>query len=486
MDRHEQIKFCRVCRNKSFDTEKGLVCKLTNKPAIFENQCPDFEGDRDDIWKVELAQREEPPNRFIALFVPRRNYFVTPVIADLCILFFIVVVFAGGGFIMPDYEVMLKWGAGYKALTLDGQYWRLITSFFLHFGIIHLLSNIFTLLFIGMLLEPVLGASKFIVVFFFTGLTGSVVSMWDHDLGICAGASGAIFGLFGVYIILLLSNIIRKSDKGSLLTTVIVFVAFGIIGGLRQKGIDNAAHLSGLTSGLIFGISVIPALKWPGKKFLYRLLPLVFMFMVMLLLSTLVFVSDNPVGLYNKTMTEFRIYETRALAYYRLPRYASDSLLWKTLNNEGIPNWERCAALVNDLNSIPGLPATLKDKNYLLRKYCEYQIKSYELHKKAFNDAHTDYNLEINNYNLKINMIQRKYIGENIADSLLEVRIDDFLPAWRNSNETIIVNGKVVKDIYDLNLDQIESVSYLSGTQAEQEFGEKAKNGIIIITTWSN
>ena len=135
MDRHEQLTYCRVCGNKAFDPEKGIICGLTREPAAFENECPDFKGNKDDIWKLELAEREKPGNRFLALFTPRKDYFITPLIADICLVVFLVITIAGGGFFTPDHDVMLKWGAGYKALILDGQYWRLISSFFIHFGI---------------------------------------------------------------------------------------------------------------------------------------------------------------------------------------------------------------------------------------------------------------------------------------------------------------------------------------------------------------
>ena len=131
---------------------------------------------------------------------------------------------------------------------------RLVTSMFLHGGLMHLAMNVYGLLFAGMFLEPMLGSGRFASAYLITGTIGSMASAIFHDATVSVGASGAIFGLYGVLIVLMLR---RKSDVptagNSLLISVLIFVGFNLFMGSIVGGIDNAAHLGGLVSGMLFG-----------------------------------------------------------------------------------------------------------------------------------------------------------------------------------------------------------------------------------------
>src|SRR5580700_8349567 len=94
---------------------------------------------------------------FLALFVPRAGYIVTPILVDINLAVFVLMVVSGVDFLQPDTESLIKWGANIRALTLDGQWWRIITSFFVHIGIIHVVFNMYALLYIGVPLERQLG-----------------------------------------------------------------------------------------------------------------------------------------------------------------------------------------------------------------------------------------------------------------------------------------------------------------------------------------
>ncbi len=481
MDRHEQLKFCRVCNNRIFDPSRGLLCGLTNKPAEFENDCPDFSGDRDKIWQLELAEHEVKKNRFLALFIPGKNYFFTPLIADLCILIFIIMLFNGGGFLKPDLQVLLNWGADYKPLTLEGQYWRLITNCFLHAEILHLLGNIFALLFIGLLLEPFIGKTKFLVAFFITGLSGSVVSMWWHNIDISVGASGAIFGLFGVYISLLLLSKEGKKRKSTLLPTILVFVIFGLISGFRA-GIDNAAHFGGLASGLVYGAAIYPKFDYPFRTLLNNIshfgsLSLIFAAWTVILVTT-----KNPGAEYNRIMKEFWTDDQKALFFFRIPDYSPDDQLLKAIRDQGLPNWHKCANLVEKLDSIPDLPEVMKGRIYLLRKYCDYRITSYNLIEKSIQSKSFEYDLEIKDYNQKISLIQRKYGGENIPDSLLEVKPSDYTVPKVPDNYLLVIDDKIVDKNTPIN-PGVVSFQVLDGPTATLIYGKKGKNGALVITT---
>jgi rhomboid protease GluP len=174
-------------------------------------------------------------------------------------------IFSGVNVFHPDSESLIRWGANFRSYTLHGEVWRLMTSCFIHIGVMHLLLNMYVLVFIGLQLEPFLGRTRFLAAYLLTGYVGSFSSLYWHLYGVSAGASGAIFGLFGVFLALLTTNIIEKAARKTLLTSVSVFVVYSLINGMRG-GVDNAAHLGGLLSGLIAGYGYYPSLQKPNDR----------------------------------------------------------------------------------------------------------------------------------------------------------------------------------------------------------------------------
>ncbi len=186
------------------------------------------------------------------LMIPRQGFFITPLIIDLNVLIYLVMVFSGLGLISFKAEDLIHWGANLGPLTTDGQWWRLLTSTFLHGGLLHILANMYGLLFVGIFLEPLLGRSKFLLVYLITGIIGSMASIWWYDATVSVGASGAIFGLYGCFLALLLLKVFPPDFGKAFLTSTLVFVGFNLLMGITG-GIDNAAHIGGLLSGFLLG-----------------------------------------------------------------------------------------------------------------------------------------------------------------------------------------------------------------------------------------
>ena len=169
---------------------------------------------------------------FLTLFVPNGNFFITPIILELNVLVFIAMVLAGAGFFTPENHVLLQWGANFKPLTVDGnQWWRMFTCTFIHAGILHLAMNMYALIYIGYFLEPYLGRFRFTLFYVLTGLCSSTASLYWHSFSVCIGASGAIFGMYGVFLALLTTNLIEKSTRKTLLSSIALFVAYSLIFG---------------------------------------------------------------------------------------------------------------------------------------------------------------------------------------------------------------------------------------------------------------
>ena len=189
------------------------------------------------------------------------NPVVTYAIIGINILVFILMAVAGAGIFDSNGLVHIKWGSNYSPLTLSGDWWRLVTNIFIHFGIIHIVMNMITLYQVGVYLEPMLGKVKFALAYLCTGVLASLTSLWWHkDAVNSAGASGAVFGMYGVFLALLTTDLIPKKVRDSLLKSIGFFVVYNLAYGMKG-GIDNAAHIGGLVSGFIIGYLYVLMLK---------------------------------------------------------------------------------------------------------------------------------------------------------------------------------------------------------------------------------
>jgi rhomboid protease GluP len=377
-----------------FDTLKN---EYTNEELsqMYEALKPSMVSSEDDHLILPPPTKSEQIKGFFSLFIPRKDFYITPLLIDINIVIFILMVVSGVHILTPDGESLLKWGANFRAVTLAGQWWRLITCCFIHIGIIHLLLNMYALMYIGILLEPLLGKARFLSAYLLTGIAASVTSLWWHDLTISAGASGAIFGMYGVFLAMLTTNLIEKTARKSMLTSIAVFVGYNLVYGMKS-GIDNAAHIGGLLSGIIVGYSFLPSLRnFHERKLKYTVIGI----LSLLVLGVSSFVynnTTNDIGKYDSEMKRFMSMESMALEVQKLPEDAPKDQLLNALNDRGIYYWEENIKLIDDLDKLK-LPEELHQRNVKLKRYCQLRIESYNLAIKGLNE-----NNDINKYNSQI------------------------------------------------------------------------------------
>ncbi|NHA06626.1 rhomboid family intramembrane serine protease [Mucilaginibacter sp. HC2] len=197
-----------------------------------------------------------------------RDTGITGILIGVNVLIFTIMVFAGLGVISFDTADLYKWGANYGPAVKNGEWWRLITCMFLHGGVMHLLMNMFGLLLVAAFLRSLLDNLKLGITYFICGLLASLASIWWNPTIVSIGASGAIFGLYGVAIALLTTNKSGTGNKKGILLSFLFFVGVNLLFGLIGNT-DNAAHIGGLVSGLIMGYVLyffIEAPKPPRKK----------------------------------------------------------------------------------------------------------------------------------------------------------------------------------------------------------------------------
>jgi rhomboid protease GluP len=191
------------------------------------------------------------------------------------VLVFVLMLRQGAGLWHTGSAVQLAWGANFAPATQDGQWWRLGTALFLHFGLLHLGMNMWALWDVGRLIERLYGRWRFVLVYFASGVFGNLLSLVvQGNQAVSGGASGAIFALYGALLVYLWRER-RQVDRGefrwmfgaaSLFTVVMLVIGFLI------PGIDNAAHGGGLAAGALLARSM--SKPWARRGWRNQGLPL--------------------------------------------------------------------------------------------------------------------------------------------------------------------------------------------------------------------
>lgn len=174
-------------------------------------------------------------------------------------------------------DFMLQMGASYEPLIVDGhEYYRLITHFFLHFGWDHLINNMISLLVLGYATELVLGRVRFISLYFLAGIGAGAASVWYNlsagEPSVSCGASGAIFGLSGALLILVIrGNRERRKREGGFGGTEVIryliYMALSLYSGFTDPSIDHMAHLGGFLCGVILCLLMTLGKKKMGVSY---------------------------------------------------------------------------------------------------------------------------------------------------------------------------------------------------------------------------
>ncbi|MCU1247003.1 MAG: rhomboid family intrarane serine protease [Edaphobacter sp.] len=182
----------------------------------------------------------------------------------------------------PTTGQLVHYGATNAYLVLSGQWWRLLTATFVHVGLLHIATNMWCLWNLGLLGEPLLGPAGLIAVYLITGVAGNLLSLlfnvFQRDgVSVGAGASGAVFGIAGILIVLLSNKKlpIPAFELKRLRRSVIQFAVLNLIIGVGANftsivRIDNKAHIGGFLSGLALGVPLLPRMTSGRTRYLQR------------------------------------------------------------------------------------------------------------------------------------------------------------------------------------------------------------------------
>lgn len=236
-------------------------------------------GARPVSWRLTEALMEMPdssptPASLYDLLHDRAARIpVTQSLIGANVLVFVAMLFAGAGLWHSNNGVQLAWGANFGPATQDGQWWRLGSALFLHFGLLHIVMNMWALWDGGQLVERIYGRLRFTLIYFGSGLCGNLLSLvMQGNRAVSGGASGAIFGIYGALLIYLWRERkhLQPREFRWLFWAGCAFAGSCIALGLFVPGIDNSAHIGGLVAGILLGLMLGEPLfakeAWPMRE----------------------------------------------------------------------------------------------------------------------------------------------------------------------------------------------------------------------------
>ncbi|TQS74547.1 rhomboid family intramembrane serine protease [Ornithinibacillus gellani] len=230
----------------------GMEQESTHNLVSEENLSLEIEHHKQELESMYEHQRKQTEGVF-HFGKPLLTY----IILALNILMFIVLELKGGS---NSIETLIQFGAKYNpAIMMDGEWWRIITSMFLHIGFLHLAMNMLAVYYLGTLVERIYGSWRFFIIYMLAGISGGLAS-FTFSMSVSAGASGALFGLFGA--LLFFGTQYRHLFFQTMGTNVLVLIVINLIFGFSVPQIDNGAHIGGLIAGFIAAAIV----SVPGKR----------------------------------------------------------------------------------------------------------------------------------------------------------------------------------------------------------------------------
>lgn len=304
-----------------------------------------------------------------------------------------VMVFSGVHPFLPTTESLIAWGANYGPATLAGQWWRLLSCAFVHIGLLHVAFNMWALWSVGQMVERLVGNLGFLALYVISGLAGSTASVAWNPSVVSAGASGAVFGVFGALLgfILWQRDAVPPAVFRDLRNSTVACLAYNIFFGMSVKGIDNAAHLGGLAAGFLCGLVLSQRLEQAtaGSRLIRNLL--VSVAGGAAILAAIHFAPKAPADVF-ALVNEFKTFSAmeRELitAYNAAVQQCNNGQMQPAafadmIQRDILPRWREQRAR---LERYQDLPADLAQTHAKLLRYMALRDESWDLRVEAIRD----------------------------------------------------------------------------------------------------
>jgi rhomboid protease GluP len=311
---------------------------------------------------------------------------ITPTILAINVTVYIVMLASGVDIMKPTIDSLLNWGANFGPKTTSGEWWRLLTCTFVHIGIFHILLNMWVLWDAGNLVERLVGNVGFLLLYMISGVMGSLASLFWNPFVVSAGASGAVFGVYGALLGFLLRErgSIPREVLSRLRNSGLGFLAFNILFGMTQAWIDQAAHLGGLGAGFLCGLALSQPLTPDARGArLGRNILVTVGGVVAIVAGVFSLFSVNPnLATFQAELAKFDSVEKKALntfnsAILRVQQnQLKDAELANIVEREVLPEWR---AARERLAGIGSLPAKMQSRLTDLLEYMKLRQEGWEL-----------------------------------------------------------------------------------------------------------
>ena len=225
------------------------ICPDCMNPSPVGMRCPECAGERTRATAVRFGRREVP--------------YATYALLALYVIVFIAEIGGGGGAATLEGGGTLIQDGGLfgPAIAEGGEWYRIVTSGFLHAGPLHLFLNMFVLYILGQILEPALGAARFVAIYVVSLLAGSVGALLLSPDELTVGASGAVYGLMAATVL-----VARQRGVEQLASQIGIWIVINLVFTFSVPGISIGGHLGGLVGGAIAAALILAAEQRPGPQ----------------------------------------------------------------------------------------------------------------------------------------------------------------------------------------------------------------------------
>jgi rhomboid protease GluP len=308
-----------------------------------------------------------------------RDHEVTFFLIALKLIVFIAMVVKGVNILDPSLAEIIKWGGCMRVYVTGGEWWRLLTAVFVPVGIVPLALNIAALYFIGLMVESILGKAKFLIAFLCSGVLANLISAIWFENTVTADASGAVFGLYGVFLAFATTTYINKRFPRVWLLSIVAYVVYSVF----TAGIDdvyNAMNFGGLVSGVCIGYLFY---FFHFKRKLARAGGTRISVEILIVTSLLIFLyiknQKNDSVRFEKAVMKLNQIEVKAMTQMQRLQYAkSNAEAAKILRDSTLPLWQHFQKELTKTDRYR-LDDEFTKKRKLLSQYSQMRVKQTEL-----------------------------------------------------------------------------------------------------------
>lgn len=370
---------------------------------------------------------------------------VTLVLMGINVLVFVVFAWQLQDVWMSDMRAFLSllWsGSNFNPFTLDDEPWRIVTSAFMHQGILHLALNMYGLYAIGRPLEEALGGLRFALLYMLVAVCGSVCSLYFNLFVSSVGASGAVFGLFGYFVAR--SIIVYRHDREELSRIVVNFLVFAVVNYTisLSVNVDTPAHLGGLVAGAL--VAVLQLVE-------VRLRPAVLLALLLMATSVLWILPRNQLHYYTWWQQLLDV-EDRAIQVSKLK--IPDAQWADTLRSMHTVY----DTLQAHLRQMPDIPEALHADTSILHRYIDLRQQEYR-HWITLIDRESYIYLD------SVEYVRQQFNDLPRFQYVLNYRAKAEAPASEEEAEPMLMPARVYYDSNWVETDSIHAVYYREGTR---------------------